>query len=75
LLLCCCSEPDEEVPASVYLAVASVSPRATQEQLDAAEVRQRDICATSAGCTWYCDTHCAFLRLCRNFWIHVTDSA
>jgi len=26
-----------EVPASVYLAVASVSPRATQEQLDAAE--------------------------------------
>ena len=29
-----------EVPASVYLAVASVSPRATQEQLDAAEVNR-----------------------------------
>lgn len=31
---------EEEVPASVYLAVASVSPRATQEQLAAAEVRK-----------------------------------
>ena len=48
MLLCPCSEPDEEVPASVYLAVASVSPRATQEQLDAAEVRQREMLSFSS---------------------------